>query len=262
MSGLFAHVPREDEVLPRVQRPLPPHPDQVASMHGKLVETLGSGIALGHVTGTLDLDGIAQRFGVSRSLVREALRTLAAKGMVAARQRAGTRVTDPAEWAALDEQVIRWRAAGSERFVHMHDSLDIRVRVEPLAARKMALAGHEASVQALVQAAGQIRTATETRDPDLMLQADTAFHRTLYLGSASHLLAAMAGTVHACLWVPDFQNYGRFSPTTADRHEALARAVRDADPAAAETICDEMMTQTVELFTEAYRALRAEHRDR
>lgn len=257
MSGLFAHVPREDEALPRVQRPLPPHPEQVASMHGKLVETLGSGIALGHVTGTLDLDGIARRFGVSRSLVREALRTLAAKGMVAARQRAGTRVTDPSEWAALDEQVIRWRAAGADRFVHMHDSLDIRVRVEPLAARKMAQAAQETHVQALVRAAEQIRTATTRRDPDLMLQADTAFHRTLYLGSGSHLLAAMAGTVHACLWVPDFQNYGRFSAATADRHDALARAVQEEDPTAAEAVCGEMMTWTVDLFTEAYRQLHA-----
>ncbi|WP_110241521.1 FadR/GntR family transcriptional regulator [Nocardioides gilvus] len=227
-------------------------------MHGVVVESLGSGIALGQITGTLDLDEIAAHFQVSRSLIREALRTLAAKGMVVARQKTGTKVTAQGEWAALDEHVIRWRAAGPERFAQLHDSLEVRERLEPLAARRMAESGPGSALEALRRAAGEIETANATQDTLLMLRADTAFHRALYLGSGNDFLAEMAGTVHACLRVPDFQRFHRFSPSTAVRHHALARAIADGDAEAAESMCAEVMAQTRALFTEAHHALRSQ----
>lgn len=243
--------------LPRTQRPLPPDPQHVSSMHGVVVESVGSGIALGQVTGTLDLDEMAEHFQVSRSLIREALRTLAAKGMVVARQRTGTRVTPPSDWAALDDHVIRWRAAGPDRFTQMHDSLEIRERLEPLAARRMAVAPAGDAHADLARAARDIEVATREQDHRLMLQADTAFHRALYVGSGSDLLAEMAGTVHACLRVPDFQQFHRWSPHTASRHAELAGAVTDGDGARAEAACAVVITQTMELFTQAHRHLQA-----
>ncbi|WP_165821296.1 FadR/GntR family transcriptional regulator [Nocardioides gansuensis] len=224
-------------------------------MHGRLVEMLGAGIALGHVHGTLDPDRIARHFCVSRSVVREALRTLAAKGMVVARQRTGTRVTDPSQWATLDEQVIRWRAAGAERFTQMQDSLDIRSRLEPLAARRMAERGHPAAIEELVAAARMIELATRTKDGPGMLVADTAFHRALFMGSGNAMLAKLAGTVHACLRVPDFQQFQRFSAGTAQRHHQLAQAVAAGLPDEAERVAADVIAITVELFTDAHRQL-------
>lgn len=241
--------------LPLTQRPLPPDPHLVGSMHGVVVESLGSGIALGQVTGTLDLDEIAAHFQVSRSLIREALRTLAAKGMVVARQKTGTKVTPQTEWAALDEHVIRWRAAGPARFTQLHDSIEIRERLEPLAARRMATAGAGPALEDLIRAADEIERANATQNTLLMLRADTAFHRALYRGSGNGFLAEMAGTVHACLRVPDFQRFHRFSASTAARHHALARAIAAGNAEEAETLCAEAMAQTRGLFTEAHEVL-------
>lgn len=221
-------------------------------MHGAVVESIGSGIALGRVTGTLDLDEIAAHFGVSRSLIREALRTLAAKGMVAARQRSGTRVTPVQEWAALDEQVIRWRAAGPDRFKQLHDSLEIRERLEPLAARRMALRQDEEWIGVLRRATSQIDSAVQLRDQRMMTTADTTYHRALYLGSGSELLAETSETVHACLWVPDFQEMQRFDPQTSQRHHRLTQAIVDGRAEEAEAACADLVALTRNVFASAH----------
>ena len=256
MSGFNGLPPAgQDSGLPASLRPLPPNPQHVSSMHGMIVEAIGSGIALGRISGILDLDEIAAHFGVSRSLIRETLRTLAAKGMVVARQRSGTRVTPVSQWSALDEQVIRWRAAGPDRFKQLHDSLEIRERLEPLAARRMALHQDEDWIAVLRKATAQIDQATKMRDQRLMATADTTYHRALYLGSGSELLASNSETVHACLWVPDFQAVRRFSPQTVQRHQRLTQAVVDGRADEAEVAGAELVAMTRTLFATAHEDL-------
>jgi DNA-binding FadR family transcriptional regulator len=235
-----------------------PDPSEVSSMHGLVVEWLGGGIASGRLTGILDLDDIARRFQVSRSLVRECLRTLAAKGMVQARQRAGTSVTHPAQWAVLDEQVIRWRAAGPYRFVQMQESLQIRQRVEPLAARLMAENRTEEQLARLQRATDDIAHAIATASGQAMIEADTAFHRELYLSSGNTMLGRLAGTVHACLRVPDFQGYRRFSVDTVTRHRNLAELIAARDTDGAEQAAVRLMDLTATLFHDAYERVLAQ----
>lgn len=221
-------------------------------MHGLVVEWLGSRIASGQLSGVLDLDHIARRFHVSRSLVRECLRTLAAKGMVLARQRTGTRVTDPEQWSLLDEQVIRWRAAGPYRFVQMQESLQVRQRLEPLAARLMATNRSEDQLQRLEQATERIARAISLKSGPAMIEADTAFHRELYLASGNTMLGCLAGTVHACLRVPDFQDYREFSSDTVDRHQRLTDRIAAGDADGAEEAAEHLMSLTTTLFLAAY----------
>jgi DNA-binding FadR family transcriptional regulator len=250
MSG---NSPRYQPVVePGVRGPVPPDPSEVSSMHGVVVEELGSGIASGRLAGILDLDRIARHFQVSRSLVRECLRTLAAKGMVRARQRTGTSVTSPEQWAVLDEQVIRWRAAGPQRFLQMRESLQIRQRVEPLAARLMAEHHSPAQLERLQRATEWIARAIARSSGQEMIEADTSYHRELYLGSGNTMLGRLAGTVHACLRVPDFQGYGRFSVDTVTRHQRLTALIADRDADGAEEAAEHLMTLTKTLFLAAY----------
>jgi len=221
-------------------------------MHGVVVEWLGSRIASGELTGLLDLDSIARRFHISRSLVRECLRTLAAKGMVQARRRTGTWVTDPEQWALLDEQVIRWRAAGPDRFVQMQESLQLRQRLEPLAARLMAERRTESQLERLRKATEQIRRAIAANSGQGMIEADTAYHRELYLASGNTMLGRLAGTVHACLRVPDFRDYQEFSLDTVTRHQRLTDLIAAQDADGAERAAERIMDLTTSLFLAAY----------
>lgn len=221
-------------------------------MHGLVVDWIGSRIASGRLTGVLDLEHISRRFHVSRSLVRECLRTLAAKGMVQARRRTGTRVTSPDQWAVLDEQVIRWRAAGPQRFVQMQESLQLRQRVEPLAARLMAEHGSEAEVTRLQQVVTQMEKAIAADNEQAMVDADTSFHRELYLHSGNAMLGCLAGIVHACLRVPEFEGRRQFSMATVARHQRLADLIAARDPDGAEQAAQHLMSLATKLFLAAY----------
>lgn len=231
---------------------VPAAPSDLASMHGRIVDVLGSRIAAGELTGVIDPIQLSEEFEVSRPLVRECLRTLAAKGMVRARQRLGTVVTEPTEWSLLDEHVIRWRSSGPWRFTQMEESLQLRGRLEPLAARLTAASATTATLDSLTEATEAIERATRSQDVHLMVEADVAFHRLLYVGSGNDMLSRLAGTVHACLRLPDFQTYRHFiNPHTAVQHRRLLDFVRAGDQTGAEGACQQLMELTNQVFRDA-----------
>ena len=51
---------------------------------------------------------LGDQFGVSRTAVREAVKTLTAKGMVLPRPRIGTRVMPQGNWNFLDQELLTW----------------------------------------------------------------------------------------------------------------------------------------------------------
>jgi len=161
-------------------------------------------------------------------------------------------VTDPEQWALLDEQVIRWRAAGPDRFVQMQESLQLRQRLEPLAARLMAERRTESQLERLRKATEQIRRAIAANSGQGMIEADTAYHRELYLASGNTMLGRLAGTVHACLRVPDFRDYQEFSLDTVTRHQRLTDLIAAQDADGAERAAERIMDLTTSLFLAAY----------
>lgn len=108
----------------------------------RVVDHLGLAIVSGEQPEGSLLPGdveLLERFGVSRTVLREALKTLAAKGMVQARARVGTRVRPRASWNLFDTEVLKWHAeVGLEPdfFVHL---AEIRMVLEPEAAAYAAL---------------------------------------------------------------------------------------------------------------------------
>ncbi len=72
--------------------------------------------------------------GVSRSVLREALRVLAAKGLVDARPKAGTFVKPREDWNFLDPEVLAWRLETSEAERVFDQLYELRQMVEPVAA--------------------------------------------------------------------------------------------------------------------------------
>ena len=75
-----------------------------------------------------------QTFGVSRVVVREVMRTLAAKGMITSRVRVGTKVSEPAHWNWLDPQVLEWRSKIGLDQAFMTQLSQVRLALEPAAA--------------------------------------------------------------------------------------------------------------------------------
>ncbi len=159
-------------------------------LHGHVLESLGPAITAGDPPGSvLRTDELAQRFEVSRSVMREAVRVLESMYLVESRRRVGVTVRPKAEWNVFDPQVIRWRLAGAEpaspaAFAHraaLHHGTDHRGPVRP-ARRPPRSARNSPSPSAW-------SSATRGHKLEEYLVHDMAFHRVILNTSGNEMFA-------------------------------------------------------------------------
>src|SRR5579884_435570 len=136
-------------------------------LHGQLVQQLGQMIVAGDLGADRPLvpEEIGQRFEVSRTVVRESLRVLEAKGLVSARPNVGTRVRPVADWNLLDPDIIEWRAYGPQRDDQRRELCELRWTIEPLAARLAAGHGRADIQQRMTDMAEIMAHAAAQSDP-------------------------------------------------------------------------------------------------
>jgi GntR family transcriptional regulator, galactonate operon transcriptional repressor len=207
---------------------------RLRGLHGQVVDRLGqrivSGeIAEGHVFDAADLEA---DLGVSRTVVREALRVLAAKGLVDPRQRRGTVVRPRGEWHLFDPDVLRWEFADSS--TSLFESLaEVRRIVEPAIA---ALAARRRSPEDVARLGEALeRMASAGTDPAGSTEADLAFHRTLAQCCHNELLPPIQEIILVGLRARDLVVHATRPGAEATRlHSDVLAAVREGDPDAAE----------------------------
>ncbi len=105
--------------------------------HGSVLDALGLRIASGRLAPgeVRTLADLEAEYGVSRTVVREAVRVLEALGMLASRRRVGLTVTPVTSWSALDTRLIGWQLASPQRDHQIVVVNELRSAVEPIAAR-------------------------------------------------------------------------------------------------------------------------------
>lgn len=185
-----------------------------------------------------------ERFGVSRVLMREVIKTLTAKGMVASKSRVGTHVLDPSHWNWFDPDVLGWRVRLGLDAGFLAQLAEMRRAVEPagaaLAARHRA-PGHVAQMRAALEA---MRAAGNDRRG--FAEADLDFHIAVSAASGNPLFRAFAGVVETALAA----SFTMSSPADSEgatenvaRHRAIADAIEAGDAEAARqamlTVIDE-----------------------
>lgn len=167
--------------------------------HRSVVDQLGRLIVGGQFgrEGSLPReDELTTRLGVSRTVIREATKTLQALGLVVTKPRLGTRVQPIENWRLLDPQVVEWLSdaempAGFER-----DLLELREIIEPPAAEFAALRGSDAELAAIASALRAMEAAGTKVDHEV---ADFRFHEAILDASGNLLLAQMKPVLHAVL---------------------------------------------------------------
>ncbi|WP_233604692.1 FadR/GntR family transcriptional regulator [Micromonospora sp. HM5-17] len=205
-------------------------------LHGEVVERLGRRILTGDLAEgeTLDVPGIEVELDVSRTVLREALRVLKAKGLVDARPKRGTFVQPRSEWRLLDPDVVRWRFEGLPDSQFLDDFAEVRGILEPASARLAALRRTDSDIAALERAL-ELMAAAAGGDGDAV-EADLAFHRALLVATHNELLVSMDVVLETGLAARDRMVHGAVQdddPTPA--HAAVLSAIRarDAEGAAA-----------------------------
>ena len=222
-------------------------------LYGHVVESLGSQIVGGHLpTGfTLVTDYICEQLGASRSVVREAIRTLGAMGLVDARPQVGTRVTSQESWDLLNPRVIQWRAAGADYLVQHRELLELRLGLEPVAARLAATRASDSDTQALIACAETMVECVDRQDSRTFFELDGRFHRILMRSGGNAVLAQFADTVAAVLEARSTDarpGVNVLERESADLHLLLARAVADRNVELAEQHARVVVSRTLAGF--------------
>ena len=206
-------------------------------LHSQVVNTLGQEIVDGTFAAgdILNLDRLSERFTVSRSVLREALRVLQSLGMVEPRQRVGTQVLPRQLWDLFSPQIIHWRGQG-DYFAQMREMLELRLGIEPVAARLSARLMTTEEREAVAQAAAVMVQADQAQDGRRYLEADVQFHTLILQGSGNAVMGHFASTVAALLRTREQEKrftITEYTPASAHRHNDLAAAIAVGDEDAA-----------------------------
>ncbi len=172
-----------------------------ARIHGQLVgilarEVLGGERAPGDALP--NEDDLASRFGVSRSSVREAVKTLSAKGLIESRQRVGARIRPRADWHMLDPDLLAWHPDIRRDRPLVASLLEARRIIEPAAAELAAERATDADLDGIAAAFERMAKASP-HDLEACCDADLAFHGGIIAASRNIVLCGLIATIAAAL---------------------------------------------------------------
>src|SRR5881398_2664775 len=152
------------------------YPEQ--SLHGRIVHAIGRRIVSGDLRPG-DLLPAEPELGASRTVVREAIKVLAAKGLVESRPKTGTRVRRRDDWNLLDPDVLAWQQDGAVDDALLGKLTEVRRIIEPAAAELAAARADVRDVAAMEDAFQQMEETAQARagtDFEAFVQADMRFH--------------------------------------------------------------------------------------
>ncbi|MGV3572218.1 MAG: FadR/GntR family transcriptional regulator [Ramlibacter sp.] len=170
------------------------------NVHGNTVDHLGAAIVAGRYAPGAAIPPeplLCEELGVSRTVVREAVKSLIAKGLVTSGPKVGTRVLPADEWNWFDRDVIVWQSRAGLTREFLRDLQELRRVVEPAAVR---LAAERATPQDIVGIeaafAGMKKAVEEGGD---YVTFDLRFHQGLLRASHNRMVAQMSKALAALL---------------------------------------------------------------
>jgi DNA-binding FadR family transcriptional regulator len=208
----------------------------LGAFHDSVVETIAGWIVSSRFPAGAALpveQAIGDELSASRTTVREALKTLSAKGLVRVGPRIGTRVLPPDHWNLLDPQVVAWRLKAPVTRELINDLVEMRLMIEPAAVELAALKGRPTDIASIHAALSAMRRAVEGEGS--YIEADLAFHGGILRASGNQFLVQLAPIVGAVLRL-SFE-LSVTSPDNAQAslpdHAAVLDAIEERDAGAA-----------------------------
>jgi DNA-binding FadR family transcriptional regulator len=195
---------------------------------------------------------LARQHGVSRSVTREAVKMLTAKGLLTARPRKGTTVQPASYWNLFDPDVLRWLLERKFSLELLRQFSELRIAIEPAAA---ALAARYADAEGLAAiGAGYRRMESAEAGDDDPLEADIAFHIAILHASANPFYQQFRDVVTTALRT-SIRFTNRFKGRTASlpQHHDVLSAIERRDAEAAESAMTALIADVMTLIADAER---------
>lgn len=229
--------------------------------HAQVVDDLGKAIVSGAFPVGEILPGdndLLQRFKVSRTVLRESMKTLAAKGLVVPRARVGTKVTERTNWNMFDSDVLTWHfenGVDKEFLLHLYD---IRLAFEPFAAALAAERATAEEIDTLRDIVAEMALTGHTTDS--LALADLRFHLAIAEASHNPFMRTLGSLIEAAL-------VGMFRMSTppskngfsniAETHRAIVEAIAARDVAGATRCMEAVILEGRDHVLEAFGELEA-----
>lgn len=185
---------------------------------------------------------LTEKFGVSRTSLREAMQYLAAIGMVRSRTRAGTIVLPRENWNYLDPLVlnIMLSIGGDEAFYT--SLIDARQVLEPAAAAQAAIKATARQLARIAQAFEDMIDAN-SRDNEEWSRADLEFHTAIINASGNWVYRHFGSAIRAAL-LASFRLTNRASQSheqAIQKHQDVLEAIRMRNPEAARQAMEKLI---------------------
>ncbi|MCP2241301.1 FadR/GntR family transcriptional regulator [Lentzea aerocolonigenes] len=202
---------------------------RLRGVHGQTVEALAGRILAGEIAegDTLDLPALREELDVSLTALREALKVLSAKGIIDARQKRGTFVQPRSSWNLLDTDVMRWQTQAGADHGLFDELTEMRVIVEPAAARLAAERASDTDIEALSAALDRM---ADARDLAATVRADLEFHRLLMAATHNTFLTQVERIIAIGLAERDKLVHGSVDDDPVPSHRAVLDAIAARDP--------------------------------
>lgn len=170
------------------------------ALHATVVEQIGLRIVQGDFLpgeALPNADDSSQMLGVSRTVLREAIKVLAGKGLVESRPKTGTRVRPRADWNFLDPDVLSWRYASDVSAEDVRALFELRRAIEPMSAALAAKRATPAQLAEINAALAEMEAVVE--DGDRFAKPDLLFHQTILRMTGNELIGSLAALVETAL---------------------------------------------------------------
>ncbi|QJT83369.1 FadR/GntR family transcriptional regulator [Kosakonia sp. MUSA4] len=171
---------------------------------------------------------LGEKFGVSRTAVREAVKTLTAKGMVLPRPRIGTRVMPRDNWNFLDKELLFWWMHEDNFKEIIQHFLIMRSSLEPqacLLAATLASAEQKAYLNTLME---EMVSLKKDFNRERWIEVDMAWHEHIYAMSDNPFLISFSSLFHS-IYHTYFTSITQNEVIKLDLHQAIVDAIQESD---------------------------------
>lgn len=189
---------------------------------------------------------------ISRTSVRDAFRTLAAKGLVEPRSKRGTCVTEKIKWGLLDPDLLDWMFASNPDAALVRNLFEMRLIIEPAVA---ALAAQRRKATHLDVMSRALNTMDrETLTTEAGQQADKEFHAALMAAADNDQMASLNASIGASIALSTQYKveHDILGSDPVGAHRAVYDAIERRDPIEAKWLMEALIRQAMKDFVQRH----------
>ena len=194
---------------------------------------------------------LSAQFNISRSVTREAVKMLTAKGLICSRPRKGIRVQPPHLWNMFDSDVLNWTLAAKPSLQLLKEFTQLRVAIEPEAVALACRTASDEQIEAIGHALARMEMAEQGEDDPL--DADIQFHTRILEASNNRFFVQFCDFIQAALRISIActNQLKLVKAASAYDHRSVYEAISRRDGRSAKEAMRTLLDEAMELIAES-----------